>query len=130
MNTPILASLAAVASGAGFGAAARWLLGLWLNPLTSLLSCGTLAANWLGALLIGLAAGAAGFFPALSPYWKLWFMTGLLGSLTTFSGFSLEIIGMLQEQRYAQAIITALLHVFGSLLWTAAGLKLMRFCCT
>ncbi|MDO4879320.1 MAG: fluoride efflux transporter CrcB [Neisseria sp.] len=129
MNPPFFPSLFAISLGAVLGASARWLLGLWLNPLTSALPCGTLAANWLGAILIGLAAGAADLFPALPPYWKLWFVTGLLGSLTTFSGFSLEIVGMLQAQRFLQAALAAMLHVFGSLLLTAAGLQLMRFCC-
>ena len=63
---------------------------------------------------------------SLAPYWKLWLITGLLGSLTTFSGFSLEIVAMLQQQRYSAAVLTILLHLGGSLLFTAGGLFLVR----
>jgi len=56
----------------------------------------------------------------------LWLITGLLGSLTTFSGFSLEIVAMLQQQRYSAAVLTILLHLGGSLLFTASGLFLVR----
>lgn len=87
MKLPFFASLSAVVCGAAFGAAARWLLALWLDTPDQPFSRATLSANWIGALLIGLAAGLADSLPDLPPYWKLWLITGLLGSLTTFSGF-------------------------------------------
>ena len=49
-----------------------------------------------------------------------------IGGLTTFSGFSLEIIAMLQEQRYVTALMTAALHLFGSLVLTALGIWCMQ----
>ena len=126
MKLPFFAALSAVVCGAAFGAAARWLLALWLDTPDQPFSRATLSANWIGALLIGLAAGLADSLPDLPPYWKLWLITGLLGSLTTFSGFSLEIVTMLQQQRYSAAILTILLHLGGSLLFTAGGLFLVR----
>ena len=126
MNASFLPQLLAVCCGAALGASARWLLSLWLAALPQPFSYATLAANWIGALLIGIAAGVSVLVPALPPYWKLWFVTGLLGSLTTFSGFSLEIVAMLQQQRYLPALATALLHLTGSLLLTAAGLWLVK----
>jgi len=50
-------------------------------------------------------------------------VTGFLGALTTFSSFSAEVVGMLQQQRYALALGTAAVHLFGSLLLTLAGIK-------
>jgi CrcB protein len=50
-------------------------------------------------------------------------VTGFLGALTTFSSFSAEVVGMLMHQRYAMALGTAALHLFGSLLLTVAGIK-------
>ena len=125
MNAPLPAFLS-VACGAVLGASARWLLGVWLASFIRPVPFSTLLANWLGALLIGLAAGVSELFPGLPPYWRLWFVTGLLGSLTTFSGFSLEIVAMLQQQRYSAAVLTILLHLGGSLLFTAGGLFLVR----
>lgn len=46
-----------IAGGAILGAAARWQLGIWLNPLLQAVSFGTLFANLLGCLLIGIALG-------------------------------------------------------------------------
>ena len=70
MKLPFFASLSAVVCGAAFGAAARWLLALWLDTPDQPFSRATLSANWIGALLIGLAAGLADSLPDLPPYWK------------------------------------------------------------
>ncbi len=125
MNAPLPAFLS-VACGAVLGASARWLLGVWLASFIRPVPFSTLLANWIGALLIGLAAGVSELFPGLPPYRRLWFVTGLLGSLTTFSGFSLETVAMLQQQRYAAAALNAALHLAGSLCLTTFGLWLAR----
>ena len=59
--------------------------------------------------------------------WRLLLVTGFLGALTTFSTFSAEVIGMLQQARYGLALGTAALHLFGSLLLTFAGIKSAMF---
>ena len=45
------------------------------------------------------------------------------GALTTFSSFSAEVVSMLMQQRYALALMTASIHLLGSLLLTVAGMK-------
>ena len=57
--------------GASAGALARWQLGLWLNQPTALLPWGTLAANWSGAWLVGLAVVFFQSQPQLDPAWRL-----------------------------------------------------------
>ena len=64
--------------------------------------------------------------PHLDQAWRLAIITGFLGALTTFSTFSAEIILMVQDDRLALAIGTAVLHLAGSLLLTAAGLRVGR----
>ena len=83
-----LAAFAAVGAGAACGAWLRWGLGVWLNPVFALVPLGTLAANLLGGLLMGVALAAVQAWPTLSPALKLLLTTGLLGGLTTFSTFS------------------------------------------
>lgn len=70
-----------IVCGAAVGAVLRWLFGLVLVS-SAPFSIGTLAANWLGALLIGILAELL-----TDPQWRLLWITGFLGSLTTFSGF-------------------------------------------
>lgn len=121
-------SMAAIALGASLGAWLRWLLGLWLNPLLSLFPLGTLAANLLGGLLVGVAFAGFDAFPHLPQQLKLLCITGFLGGLTTFSTFSAEVTGMLFSGHYAQAVLLAAMHLLGSLLLTALGIMLVRIC--
>ena len=121
-------SMAAIAAGASLGAWLRWFLGLWLNPLLSLFPLGTLAANLLGGLLVGVAFAGFDAFPHLPQQLKLLCITGFLGGLTTFSTFSAEVTGMIFSGHYAQAALLAAVHLLGSLLLTALGIMLVRVC--
>ena len=112
----------AICIGASLGALARWGLGLWLTP-GCLLPWGTLAANLIGGYLIGVAIAAFQAMPQLDPVWRLLLITGFLGGLTTFSSFSAEVVEFLMTGRYGLALLTAGLHVMGSLAMTLLGLK-------
>ena len=112
----------AICIGASLGALARWGLGLWLTP-GGLLPWGTLAANLVGGYLIGVAIAAFQAMPQLDPVWRLLLITGFLGGLTTFSSFSAEVVEFLMAGRYGLALLTAGLHVLGSLVMTVLGLK-------
>ena len=112
----------AICIGASLGALARWGLGLWLTP-GGLLPWGTLAANLVGGYLIGVAMAAFQAMPQLDPVWRLLLITGFLGGLTTFSSFSAEVVEFLMAGRYGLALLTAGLHVLGSLAMTMLGLK-------
>jgi fluoride exporter len=122
----MLPSLLAIGSGAAIGAWLRWGLGLWLNPHHATLPLGTLVANLVGGYGVGLALGWFAQAPGLSPEWRLFVMTGLLGGLTTFSSFSAETVQMLLRQQYAWAGTTVALHVLGSFSMTVLGLATLR----
>ncbi len=116
----------AICLGACVGALSRWGLGLWLNA-GGLLPWGTLAANLIGGYLIGVCVAVFQSMPQIDPVWRLALVTGFLGALTTFSSFSAEVVAMLQQQRYALALGTTSLHLFGSLLMTIAGIRSAMF---
>ena len=124
-----MSSVLAICIGACVGALSRWQLGLWLNPDASSDSAfpwGTLAANLIGGYLIGACVGLFQNFPQLDPTWRLLWVTGFLGALTTFSTFSAEVVGMLQQGRLLLAVGTASLHLIGSLLLTYLGLLTIK----
>jgi fluoride exporter len=121
-------TIAAICIGASAGALARWQLGLWLNPsnmsVGSLtLPWGTLAANLMGGYLVGVCVAVFQAMPELDPVWRLALVTGFLGALTTFSSFSAEVVAMVSQGRYSLALLTAGLHLFGSLALTVIGIK-------
>lgn len=71
---------------------------------------------------MGLALGFFAQHTGLAPEWRLLIVTGFLGSLTTFSTFSAEVVQLLQQQRLMWAGLAISLHVIGSLLMTLLGL--------
>ena len=119
-------SVFAICIGASVGALSRWGLALWLTP-GGVIPWGTLAANLIGGYLVGLCLAIFQSMPQLDPVWRLLLITGFLGGLTTFSTFSAEVVNFLMEERYGLAVVTALLHVLGSLLMTVAGVKSAMF---
>ncbi|WP_345792921.1 fluoride efflux transporter CrcB [Thauera sp. JM12B12] len=120
------AAFAAVGAGAACGAWLRWGLGVWLNPAFALVPLGTLVANLLGGLLMGLALGAVQAWPALPAAVKLLITTGLLGGLTTFSTFSAEAFHLLQRGALGCLGLHVTAHVLGSVLMTWAGYALFN----
>lgn len=119
---PLIYSMLAIALGAALGANLRWGLGLGLNSLFPHLPPGTLAANLLGAFLIGIAIATFSALPELSSFWRLLVVTGFLGALTTFSTFSAEIYTQIQDGRLLVAFAGIAVHVAGSLAMTGLGM--------
>ena len=118
-------NFAAVGLGAAFGAWARWGLSLLLNPVLPSLPLGTLAANLIGGLLIGIVMGLAEPLN-LSVTLRLLIVTGFLGGLTTFSSFSAEVVGTLMRGASGWAILLVLAHLIGSLGLTGVGVLVGR----
>ncbi len=122
----MLMSIGAIGLGAALGALLRWYFATRLNAAFPQLPPGTLAANILGAYLIGIAMAVFLAFPALSPLWRLLIVTGFLGGLTTFSTFSAEVVTALLEGRSMWALSTVATHVIGSVVMTLLGVGTVR----
>lgn len=118
----MIASIVSICAGASIGALLRWFLAGRFNPLLPSLPPGTLAANLIGAYLIGIAVAFFAAMPELPPHWRLFVVTGFLGGLTTFSTFSAEVVAQLQQGQPGWAVATALFHLAGSLTLTALGI--------
>lgn len=93
--------------GGALGAMARYGLAQGLKA-----PMGTLVANALGCLAMGLLYGWLSSRPEWLTAWRPFLLTGLLGALTTYSTFSLEALQMWQSGRVG----TALGYAVGTLL--------------
>ncbi|WP_182406076.1 fluoride efflux transporter CrcB [Psychrobacter sp. GP33] len=116
----------AIGLGAALGACLRAWLGRF-NPLHSWIPIGTLSANILGGLLIGLAVvwfQRTGSM--LSVNVKMFIITGFCGGLTTFSTFSVEVFSLINAGRMLAGLGLVGLHVGLTLSATALGFYLFR----
>ncbi len=122
MNNTLL-----VMAGGASGAALRYHLGRGLtHAFGAAYPYGTLAANLLGGLAMGLLVGWLARHDGSNEPWRLLLGVGLLGGFTTFSAFSLEVTAMIQRSQWGIALGYALLSVAGSVLALFAGLAMMR----
>ena len=119
-------SLLSIALGSVLGAWLRWGISLKFNSVFENIPFGTVLVNLIGAFIIGLAVS---FFSnsSLSPNYKLFVVTGFCGALTTFSTFSVEVVGLLQSSKFEYAISTIAIHVIGSLIFIVLGMLTYQF---
>jgi fluoride exporter len=116
----------AVGVGAVLGAWMRWGLGIAFNAILPNLPLGTLAANLVGGYIVGVAVEFFLQHASVPAEWRLFLITGFLGSLTTFSTFSAEAVELLALQRYGWAMLHIGSHLAGSLAMTVLGLYTVR----
>ena len=79
-----------------------------------------------GGLLIGVAIAYLSANREVSPLLRLFFVTGFLGALTTFSTFSAEVTTLLLDGDLLKGEGLAALHLVASLALTAIGIGLYK----
>ena len=126
------ATFMAVGLGGALGAMLRYAISLWtvqrfeaLVPTAALL--GTLIANAVGALLIGVLFVVITEKGLIVESWRPLLVVGFLGALTTFSTFSLETVGLLQQGEWLSAMVYILSSVIICLFLTWVGIELARW---
>lgn len=103
-----------VALGGAIGSVFRFgLSGVFGRIAGEAMPWGTLFVNVAGSFIIGMFAAttvAEGRFPA-SPDFRTFFMVGICGGFTTFSSFSLQTLGLIDEGAWIRAGVNVLLSV-------------------
>jgi len=117
-------SYIAVAIGAILGALCRFILFNIFNYVACPIHIGILLSNWIGCYSAGLIIP---ILKHLDPHIYLFLITGFLGSLTTFSAFSIEFWTLLLSKNYFNMLLSITGHVLGSLFMTGLGIATMRF---
>lgn len=115
----MLNNILLVALGGALGSILRYLCQRSLN-LT--FPYGTLLANILGCLIIGLLWGL--FTRHIDEPKRLLLVTGFCGGFTTFSSFTYEGVQMMMDNRWMQFAFYTTISITGGLLATYMGFKL------
>ena len=109
----VTGTLAAIALGGALGSVARHGITVYFDHLLgSEFPYGIFIANILGSAAIGMLFVLILERGLLSEVWRSLLMVGFLGAFTTFSTFSLQAIGLLQEGR----LLSAASYTIGSVL--------------
>lgn len=123
-----LSAIAAVAGGAAIGGASRYIVGwLFVQRFGPGFPWGTLAINLSGSFLIAVVAQLAltrAF--GVTPMFRIFAATGILGGYTTFSTFSLDCLTLISGSELVITLFYALLSVCGGLFAAYLGQTLTR----
>ena len=96
-----------ISCGAILGASLRWTIGLLFNPLFSSFAFGTLIANLLGCLIIGVLLGLFWQFPQIS---------------------SSEVVELFFNDKWLNGFCVLMMHLFGCLAMTVLGIWIYKIC--
>jgi len=104
----------------------RFLIGSWMSGIvgSAVFPMGTFVINVSGSFFLGLLAG--GTF-SLPPQFLSALTVGFLGSYTTFSTFSLEMIRLIEQNQVPTAFLYATGSIAAGLIGAWAGAVLARF---
>ena len=117
----------AVAFGGALGAMSRyWVYNSYVH-LDSRFPWATLTVNVVGSFLIGIAFIVITERMEMGPYWRGIVTVGFLGAFTTFSTFSMDVIGLLEQGQLSSAIMYVLSSVVVCIIAAWLGLSLAKF---
>ncbi|GAA0330226.1 fluoride efflux transporter CrcB [Bacillus carboniphilus] len=113
-----------VTTGGFTGSILRYTLGEWLHSGSGF-PVGTLFVNLTGCFLLGWLLTFIGTRTKKRPEVQMFFGTGLIGSFTTFSTFSVETIHLIENEQFIMAFFYVLLSMIIGVLLVLAGRKLV-----
>jgi fluoride exporter len=123
-----LKDLAWVCVGGAVGSGLRFLVSSWtLARYGTSFPYGTLAVNVVGSLILACLFQLSRSTQWLSPTLQAALGAGVLGGLTTYSTFNLEIVRYVQEGQVRMAVVYGSTTLCGCLAAGPLGIVLGRF---
>ncbi len=120
-------SYLAVAAGGAVGALSRYLMyNTWTRLAENQFPYITLLVNVIGSLLIGIVFVLLVEKIYLSSEWRNVISIGFLGAFTTFSTFSMDAIGLIEQGQFPLALVYIVCSVVICLLAAWLGLSVTR----
>ena len=117
----------AVAFGGALGALSRyWMYNTWIKLAENQFPYVTLIVNVVGSLLIGIAFVLLVERNLVGLEWRNVISVGFLGAFTTFSTFSMDALGLLEQGQISLAAIYIVVSVVICILAAWLGLSMTR----
>ncbi|MFC1829047.1 fluoride efflux transporter CrcB [Thermodesulfobacteriota bacterium] len=124
---PTLINILMVMVGGSLGALCRYGFALMAGRfIGTRFPWGTFMANMVGCFFIGISFALVERTNLLSPSARLFFMTGFLGALTTFSTYALETIVSVRGETVSIAFLNFFLNNALGLVLVIAGMWIVR----
>ncbi|MEK5443985.1 MULTISPECIES: fluoride efflux transporter CrcB [unclassified Fredinandcohnia] len=111
--------------GGFLGACSRYLIGE-LVPPTRGFPIGTLSVNLIGCLCLGWLLTYITKQKNISPKIALLFGTGFIGSFTTFSTFSVEVVQLMEEGKFGLSVLYVLTSLIAGIILSFLGYRLAK----
>ena len=122
-----MVNLILVATGGAVGAVLRYLLTNISKTLFVSSIYGTISVNIIGSFLIGyfLTSDFGNNFS--ENFIKFFLVIGLLGSFTTFSAFSYEVLDLINSKKYVSSFSYIFISIFICIISAYLGTLLNKF---
>ena len=116
-----------VGAGGALGSVLRYTLSLLAQRYSVTFPHGTLWANLLGCLLIGIVVTSATATESISPSLRLFLATGICGGFTTMSSFIYELAQFAKDREFFYAGAYFSLTLFGCMAMFCIGVWLVQW---
>ena len=116
-----------VGAGGALGSVLRYSLSLIAQRYSVTFPHGTLWANLLGCLVIGMVVTLATTTESLTPSLRLFLATGICGGFTTMSSFIYELVQFVRDHAYFYAGVYFSLTLAGCVAMFCIGVWLVQW---
>ena len=120
-------NLILVATGGATGAVLRYILTNFSKTVFMSSVYGTLTVNIIGCFLIGYLITSDLSKNINENFVKFFLIIGLLGSFTTFSAFSLEVVDLIISKKILIALVYISISIIVCILFAYLGMLINKF---